>query len=242
MVQAFFDEGGCRIAVVLDKEARVWNVTRGEPATPLLKHRARVNGAAFSRDGRRVVTASEDGTAKVWDAVTGEPVTPPLHHGIARENHSYSAHDRSDVPQASFSPDGRRLITVGWSAAQNWNLRPDERPAEDLVRLAVLLSGHQIDNSSGCVPVSKDVLVEAWKTLRSKYPRGIHDFPRRIARMADTKQADAAAARGVNAFRPSSDSFWPRVCIIRVSDRSWRARGCQRLSGKGSRVTGCGRG
>jgi WD40 repeat protein/serine/threonine protein kinase len=170
MTHAFFGKGGCRIVVVLNQEARVWDVTRGEPATPLLMHRARVNGAVFSPDGRRVVTAAEDGTARVWDAATGEPVTPPLPHGSAHQSHAFSAHDRSDVPRAAFSPDGRRLITVGWQAAQSWDLRPDERPAEDLVRLAVLLSGHQVDNSGGFVPVSKDVLVDAWKTLQSKYP------------------------------------------------------------------------
>jgi WD40 repeat protein len=165
---SFFDKRGCRVVVVLDREARVWDVTRGEPATPLLKHRARVNGAVFSRDGRRVVTASEDGTARVWDAATGEPVTPLLPHGGGRG--LSSSKDRSCVPQVSFSPDGRRLITVGRSAAQNWDLRPDVRPAEDLVRLAVLLSGHQVDNSGGYVSVSKDVLVDAWKTLQAKYP------------------------------------------------------------------------
>jgi WD40 repeat protein len=171
MTHAFFDKRGCRVVVVLGQEARVWDVTRGEPATPLLKHRARVNGAVFSRDGRRVVTASEDRTARVWDVATGEPVTPLLpHHGRARQELSFSVHRHSEVPQVSFSPDGRRLITVGWSAARNWDLRPDVRPAEDLVRLAVLLSGHQVDNSGSYVPVSKDVLVDAWKTLQAKYP------------------------------------------------------------------------
>ncbi len=175
LIGTFFDQGGCRVLVVLDQEARVWDVTRGEPATPLLKHRARVNAAAFNRDGRRVVTAAEDGTARVWDAATGEPLTPPLPHGSARQSQAFSYHDRSDVPQATFSPDGRRLITVGASAAQRWDLRPDERPAEDLLRLAVLLSGHQIDNSGGYVPVSKDVLADAWKTLQPKYPGDFTD-------------------------------------------------------------------
>jgi WD40 repeat protein/serine/threonine protein kinase len=170
LTQASFAGGGCRIVVVLDREARVWDVTRGKPATPLLKHGGRVNCAVFSRDGRRVVTASEDGTARVWDASTGEPLTPPLHHGSSGQNGSFSAHDRSDVPRASFSPDGQRLITIGRNAAQSWDLRADERPAEDLVRLAVLLSGHQVDDSGGYVPVSREVLVDAWKTLQTKDP------------------------------------------------------------------------
>jgi hypothetical protein len=170
MTAAFFDQGGCRVVVVLNQEARVWDLSRGEAVTPLLKHSARVNAAVFSRDGRYVVTASDDGTARVWDAATGDPVTPPLYHGSARQSYALTVQNRSDVPRASFSPDGRRLVTVGWNAAQKWDLRPDERPAEDLVRLAVLLSGHEVDGSGGYVPVAKEVLIDAWKTLHAKYP------------------------------------------------------------------------
>jgi WD40 repeat protein len=74
-------------------------------------HKGPVRRAAFSPDGRRVVTASADGTAQVWDAATGDPVTPPLKHNGA-------------VNCAAFSPDGRRVVTASedgtarmWDAA-----------------------------------------------------------------------------------------------------------------------------
>jgi WD40 repeat protein/serine/threonine protein kinase/tetratricopeptide (TPR) repeat protein len=80
-------------------EARVWDVATGRPLTPPLKHEGTVVYAAFSPDGRHVVTASYDGTARVWDASTGVARTGPLKHG-------------GEVHQALFSPDGRVLLTV----------------------------------------------------------------------------------------------------------------------------------
>ena len=62
-------------------------------------HEQEVEYAAFSPDGRRVVTASRDSTARVWDAVTGEPVTGPLRHTHI-------------VWKAVFSPDGNRVVTA----------------------------------------------------------------------------------------------------------------------------------
>src|SRR5207245_1284002 len=44
----------------------------------VIPHKGGVLQAAFSADGRRLVTASEDGTARVWDAATGQPLTSPL--------------------------------------------------------------------------------------------------------------------------------------------------------------------
>ena len=34
--------------------------------------------AAFSPDGKRIVTASADKTARLWDAETGKPIGEPL--------------------------------------------------------------------------------------------------------------------------------------------------------------------
>jgi len=64
-----------------------------------LQHENRVLSAAFSRDGRRVVTASVDRTARVWEADTGKPVGAPLQHQGA-------------VNSAAFSPAGRRVVTA----------------------------------------------------------------------------------------------------------------------------------
>ncbi len=54
--------------------------------------------AVYSRDGRRVATASMARTARVWDAATGQPLGPPLAHpGV--------------VFTVAFSHDGRTMAT-----------------------------------------------------------------------------------------------------------------------------------
>src|SRR5262249_50770768 len=67
-----------------------------------------VRVAAFSPDGARIVTASDDGTARVWEAATGKPLATLTGHCPSRiENGPFGCEDSS----AAFSPDGQRIVT-----------------------------------------------------------------------------------------------------------------------------------
>jgi hypothetical protein len=54
---------------------------------------------AFSTDGRRILSGSDDNTLRLWDAATGQPIGPPL------KGHANA------VNAVAFSPDGRRLLS-----------------------------------------------------------------------------------------------------------------------------------
>jgi WD40 repeat protein len=66
-----------------------------------------VNSVAFSADGRLLLTASRDHDGRLWDVETGT-VKQVLraHYG--------------EVANASFSPDGRWILTAGPAAAYLW--------------------------------------------------------------------------------------------------------------------------
>ena len=57
-----------------DQTARIWDAESGKEIAVLKGHTEPVWSAAFSGDGKRVVTASEDNTARIWDAESGKEI------------------------------------------------------------------------------------------------------------------------------------------------------------------------
>jgi WD40 repeat protein len=73
-----------------------------------------LQSAAFSSDGTRIVTASNDKTAQVWNAASGWM------------NARFEGHDGL-ISEAAFSPDGRRIVT----ASEDGTARVWEVPARE---------------------------------------------------------------------------------------------------------------
>jgi hypothetical protein len=76
------------------------------------------------------------------------------------------------VHHLDFSPEGHRLaIACQDGTARVWRLPdPDQRPLEDLVLLAQVLSAQRLDAMDGLVEVEPAAQRRALEELRSRYP------------------------------------------------------------------------
>jgi WD40 repeat protein len=72
----------------------------GQEILTLKGHTGGIRSVAFSPDGKRIITGSDDSTVRVWDAATG------------RELLSLKGHIGT-ITSVAFSPDGRRIATGG---------------------------------------------------------------------------------------------------------------------------------
>jgi hypothetical protein len=111
---------GARVVVALgdttdispgrEHTAGVLDAATGNVVAELKAHSHAVLFAAFSPDGKRIVTAGQDHKAILWDAVTGEALWE-------------MQHPSAFVNSASFTQDGKAVLTAtGDGVARLWDI------------------------------------------------------------------------------------------------------------------------
>ncbi len=165
------------------------------PLRTQLVTRGKAHAAAFSPDGTRLVTASEDGTARVWDAATGRPITPPFQHA-------------EGVAWAAFSPDGTRVVTASddrtvrvWDATSGRPITPAMEHRGRVNRAAFSPDGTRV------VTASEDRTAQVWDATdgRRLTPPLSHgdDVTRAVFSPDGTRIATASSDRSARVWDPS---------------------------------------
>src|SRR5262249_21243027 len=126
------------------REMREWQFLKG--------HENEVVSAAFSPDGKRIVTASLDKTARLWDAETGKSIGEPLAGHV------------EGLSRVSFSPHGKRILTASEDkTARLWDAETGKPIGEPLAGHADrVLSAAFSPDGERIVTASSDTAAREW--------------------------------------------------------------------------------
>jgi WD40 repeat protein len=141
-----FRPDGSALLTCKNRSCSLWNTATGQPLGPALQHDDTIYSAAFSPDGRTILTGTKNGRIGFWDPVSGQQHCTSL------------AHDR-EVLCVAFSPDGKTTATGGgrvvrlWKSATVETLHPPLSVGSDVMALAFS-------------PDSKLLLVGSWRDAK----------------------------------------------------------------------------
>jgi len=132
-------------------------------------HNAQVWNMAFSPDGKRLATASQDGTVGIWDAATGEKV-------LTLQVFSSTIFPTGGANSVAFSPDGTRLGSASvdktakiWDVATGRELLTLRGHTDGVFSITFSLDNKRI--STGCF----DGTVKVWDGTTGKELLTIQD-------------------------------------------------------------------
>jgi len=167
VMAAWFSPDGARIVTVPDENtAWLWDARTLKVVADVMKHSQSNPGptkaplrsltlrsARFSRDGKKLVTASADGTARVWDAATGLPLSEPFQHPAS-------------VNGATFNEGGDTVLTAsadgivrGWALFSVTNATPAWLP-----ELAEAVAGRSLNDRN----IGEDVARKEFFRLKAQ--------------------------------------------------------------------------
>jgi WD40 repeat protein len=156
---------GRRVATIEEEHVWIWEAATGRTTGLPLRHDNPINLAQFSPDGRLILTTDRALTTRVFDPATGRPVGPPTRYSAQIQAAPPFSQDgkrtltvcydqsvwvrevrppglllmplteAGDVDDASFSPDGRRIMTISAS---------DDAGGRKVVRILDVESGRLV--------------------------------------------------------------------------------------------------
>ena len=166
---AAFSRNGHRLVTTgEDNSAKMWETGHWTQIGQPLKHRHQVFAASLSLQARYLATVSGDNTARIWDSERDDPLTPPLLHP-------------TPVVDVKFLPDDKSIVTADSEGnTWIWPLKPAEMPLKQLIRIANLLSGTQVQPVSRAARKEQEPIEVTWQKLRTQYSATFSTSPEEV--------------------------------------------------------------
>jgi len=109
-----FSPDSKRAAIAFNENVKVWDLS-GTQEVLTFKHKNRVRSAAFTSDGRRLLTASFDDTVRVWDMAS------------AKEVFAFPVDSATSWSKATFSADRTKFAIADWPTLKVWDTATGKR-------------------------------------------------------------------------------------------------------------------
>ncbi|MFZ4768473.1 MAG: WD40 repeat domain-containing protein, partial [Roseimicrobium sp.] len=148
---------GSRMLRIVDSAAQVFDVASGKAlGGPLQAGEAPIRLAAFSPDGTRAFTATEDDILRIWDLTSGSQVGVGMQH-------------RSHITSASYSPDGTLLVTSsGDGSVRVWDANAATLKLPPLQHGSLVFCARFSPDGRFIVTASMDNTARVWDTQTGK--------------------------------------------------------------------------
>jgi WD40 repeat protein len=228
-IAALSSDGRRVLTAGADGALRVWAADRGRQLW-VGKHDGPILSAAFSRDSTFVVSGSKDRTAQIWEAATGKKLAT-----IRREN---------EVDQVIFNPAGDKLMTLSASTIRIFDVKSGKaEKSPERVEIGVCFyatfspdgkylisagqsSAHVIDVATGTEIATADVWPHdsPWSIVEAAYAPSGAKFA--TATTGSIQIWDAATGKPVtNALRGDDLRYFNSVAFSANGDRLLAAGG-----------------
>jgi DNA-binding beta-propeller fold protein YncE len=123
-----------------------------------MEHSLQVYSAAYSPDGKCIVSVSNDNTVKVWDTATGNLIQTFL--------------ENNEVNSAVYSPDGRRIVFPRGSSIQVWDATVGRQIYNTISEHSeVVRSVAYSPDGSRIVSASRDKKIKIWDAATGQLVR-----------------------------------------------------------------------
>jgi WD40 repeat protein len=179
--------GGCSSSngTFRDCVARLWDLETGQEIRKYEGHRGAVFGVAFTPNGQRLLTASEDHTLAVWETATGARIQELKGH-------------TGEVRCVAMSPDGKHALSGGTDGAiRLWDLETFAEVARAQVSSFGTVYGVAFSPDGGrAASAGSDGAVKVWETATLHEKTAFRDNPAAVLCVAFAPDGKRLASGG----------------------------------------------